>query len=322
MAVAPETPRSQAQKRKAAQKPKEMLDDDEDDDSSYNPSTVVEKTSVRKRSSRGGERAKRQKVEAKTEDGQDDEEAPANNVVAASAPAPKTEHDTESNMKPNPEAKIESGPDDGVAGGIDGTDSASPHDQARAEAPQGFRAGALGHLMVPGHRQSAPPANAGEPQMMQFQPRHHIMVPNGVDGNDSFPFGQQLDARHLVALQAQRIPQLQPQQMTAEQAQLFNRFEAIQMGPYQMLAGDMGGASLPFGYMNQMQMNDQFPADIYNGGVSFFDQAQLGHDVGYGDTDGQDEWDVENRGVTPEVKKEGEVEAENEQEVKLKFEDI
>lgn len=322
MAVAPETPRSQAQKRKAAQKSKEMLDDDEDGDSSYNPSPVAEKTSVRKRSARGGERAKKQKADVKAEDEQDTEESPANNVVVASAPAPKTEHDTESNMKPNPEAKIESGPDDGVAGGIDGTDSASSHGQARDEAPQGFRAGALGHLMPPGHRQSAPPANAGEPQMMQFQPRHHTLVPNAIDGNDSFPFGQQLDARHLVALQAHRIPQLQPQQMTAEQAQLFNHFEAIQMGPYQMFAGDMGGANVPFGYMNQMQVNDQFPADIYDGGVSFFDQAQLGHDVGYGDTDGQDEWDVENKGFTPEVKKEGKVETEHEQEVKLEFEDI
>lgn len=106
MDQAPETPRSQAQKRKAAPKPEESLE--EDGDSSYNPSPVAPKASVRKRSARtGGGRAKRQKVDVKSEDGQDDEEAAADNVVVASASEPKTEPDTKPDMKSEAEIDTE-----------------------------------------------------------------------------------------------------------------------------------------------------------------------------------------------------------------------
>lgn len=98
MDQAPETPRSQAQKRKVAPKSEESLE--EDGDSSYNPSPVAAKASVRKRSARtGGGRAKRQKVDVKSEDDQDDEDAAADNVVVAHASAPKKEPDAKPDME-------------------------------------------------------------------------------------------------------------------------------------------------------------------------------------------------------------------------------
>lgn len=350
---APETPRSQALKRKAAPK-SEGLDDDEDGESSYNPSPVAAKASVRKRPSRaGGARAKKQKLGVKSEDEQDDEEAVADSVVVPPASAPQTDPETEikeSKTEPEPGSGIMpllngdgvaggddcvTGGDDGVAGGIDGTDSASPPEYSRGQAPHGFSTG-VAHLMAPAYRQAALPANMSEVQMMQLQLRHPGMFPNTINGNHSFAFGQQLNADQLAALQAPRTPQLQPQQMTAEQrqrhqlmqeaqAQLFNRFELLQTSPYQMLGMDMPGGSLPLGHMNQMQFNEQFPADVYNGGGTFFDQAHLGHDF-----DGQNEWDVESakvkREVTPEAEEEGEREDgdefNHEHEGKLKLEEV
>lgn len=323
MDQAPETPRSQAQKRKAAPK-SEGLDDDEDGESSYIPSPAAAKASVRKRSSRAaGGRAKRQKLGVKSEDEQDDEEAAADSVDGTPASAPKTEPETE--IK---ESKTESEPDiipplkdDGVARGIDGADSASPQEDSRDQAPQGFGLGDA-HLMVPGYPQAALPANMGEAQMMQLQLRHLGMFPNPIDGDRSFAFGQQLNPQQLAVLQAPRTPQLQPQQMTAEQrqrhqlmmeaqAQQFNRFQLMQVSPHNMHGMDMPGGNLHLGHMTQMQLDEQYPAGIYNGGGLFFDQAQLSRDV-----DGQDEWDVENadikKEVTPEAKEEGEREDANE----------
>lgn len=353
MDQAPETPRSQAQKRKAASK-SEGLDDD-DDESSYNPSPVAAKASVRKRPSRaGGGRAKKQKLAVKSEDEQDDEEAVAESVVVPPASEPKTDSETE--IK---ESKTESEPsadimpllnndgvaagsdivpllkDDGVAGGIDGTDSASPQEYSPSQGSQGVSAGGA-HLRAPGYNQTTLPANMGEAQMMQLQLRQPGMFPNSIDGNRSFGFPQPLNPHQMAALQAPRTPQLQPQQMTAEQRQRhqlmleaqeqqFNRFEFMQMYPYHMQGMDMHGGNLPFGYMTQMQLNDQYPADMYSGGGTFFDQARLGHDV-----DGQDEWDVENakikREITPEAKEEGEREDADEfiheHKGKLKLEEI
>lgn len=328
MAQAPETPRSQAQKRKAAPKPAEGPDDDEDGDSSYNPSPVPVKASARKRSALGGGgRAKRQKVQAKSEDEKDDE-AVAENAVVASAAESKAEHDVEPNMKPKTsnEAEVKNEAD-GMAGAIDGTDSASPRELVHGEVPQGF-SGGMAHLNTPGHRQSALPANFGDVPMMQLQPRYYGMNPNDIHGSDPFAFGQQLNPRQLAALQAHTTPHLHPQQLSAEQlqqhqlmlqarAQQFNRFQIMQMSPYQMPPGDMGGmdmpvGNLPFGYTGHVQLNEQFPAEFFNGGGDFFDQAQFGHDAGdesfRGKVDGQDEWDVESddakKEVTPEVKTE------------------
>ncbi|KAG6360657.1 hypothetical protein INS49_011722 [Diaporthe citri] len=340
MDQAPETPRSQAQKRKAAPK-SDGLDDDEDGESSYNPSPVAAKASVRKRSARAGcGRGKRQKLGVKSEDEQDDEEAIADSIVGSPASAPKTDPETEikdsKTESSEPGSKIMPLPnDDGVAGGIDGTDSASPQEYSRSQAPQGFSAGGA-HLGVPGYHQTALPSNMGEAQMMQLQLRQPGMFPNSIDGNRSFAFPQPLNPNQLAALQAPRTPQMQPQQMTAEQrqrhqlmleaqAQQFNRFEFMQMSPYHMRGIDMPGGNVPFGHMTQMQFSEQYPADIYNGGGTFFDQAHLGHDV-----DGQDEWDVESaevkRKVTPEAKEEDEHEEgdefNHEHEGKLKLEEI
>lgn len=329
MAQAPETPRSQAQRRKAPPKPEQGLDDDEDGDSSYDPSPLAVKASARKRSAPGGGgRAKRQKVQAKSEDEKDDEETVAESVVVASTAASKAVPGVEANMKPNSNAEAEVKTEaNGMAGAIDGTDSASPHELAHGEVPQGF-SGGMAHLIAPGHRQSALSANMGDSLMMQLQPRHYGMVPNAIHGNDSFAFGQQLNPRQLAALQAHSTPRLQPQQLNAEQlqqhqlmlqarAQQFNRFQIMQMSPYQMPPGDISGmdmpvGNIPFGYMGHAQLNEQFPADFFNGDGSFFDQAQFGHDADdasfRGKVDGQDEWDVENddakKEVTPEVKTE------------------
>ncbi|KAI7774692.1 hypothetical protein LA080_007999 [Diaporthe eres] len=353
MDQAPETPRSQAQKRKAAPK-SEGLDDDEDGESSYNPSPVAPKAGVHKRPSRaGGARAKKQKLGVKCEDEQDDEEAAADSVVVPPPSAPKTDPETEikeSKTKSEPGSDImpllnddgvAGGDDgvadgiDGVAGGIDGTDSASPQEYSRGQAPHGLSTG-VAHLTAPVYRQAALPANMGDAQMMQLQLRHLGMFPSTIDGNRPFAFGQQLGPQQLAALQAPRTPQLQPQHMTAEQrqqhqlmleaqAQQFNRFEFLQMSPYHMHGMDMPGGNLPFGNMTQMQLNEQYPADIYGGGGTSFDQAHLGHDV-----DGQNEWDLGSakvkREVTPEAKEEGEREHGDEfiheHEGKLKLEEV
>lgn len=219
----------------------------------------------------------------------------------------------------------------GVTDCIDGTHSASPHEYTRGQASPGLGAGAA-HLMGPVHRQSALPANVGEAQMMQRQIRRPSM-PHSMGGNDPIAYIQQLNPQQLAALQVPHNPQLQypmtPEErqqqhnlMLQAQAQQFNRFESFQMLPHlggMAMPGDgMPGDSLPFGYLAQMQLNEQFPAGIYNGGVTFFDQAQLGHDVDYGNPDddirgridGQDESDVEStnikREVTPEDGEEGE----------------
>jgi len=334
MAQAPETPRSQAQKRKAVVKSEESLDDDEDGDSSYNPSSGAAKPSVRKRSAprATGSRTKRMKASLKSEHDQADEEAVSNGVGVAPAPAPK--YDTETGIKA--EAKTESEPgsdngmaplnDDGVAGAIDGTASASPHEQSHGQAPspQVFSTG-VAPLLDLGHRQSALSANMDDPRMTQLQFRHPGMVPNATSGNSSFSFGQQLNPSQLAALQ--------PQQLAAEQLQAYqlNRFQAAQMFPYQM--SGLPGGNLPFGYMAQMQLNEHFPVGAYNG-VSLFDQAQPGHDVSYGyddddsfrgRVDGQDEWDLDSgnvkREVTPEAKQEAETECEREGGDEVKYDD-
>lgn len=347
MDQAPETPRSQAQKRKVAPK-SEGLDDDEDGESSYNPSPIAAKASVRKRSSRaGGARTKKQKQGIKAEDEQDDEEAAADSVVLPPASAPKTDPETdikESKTGSEPGSDIMpqlnddgfAGGDHGVAGGIDGTDSASPQEYSRGQAPHGFGTVGVAHLMAPDYRQAALPANMSEVQMMQLQLPHPGMFANNINGNGSFAFGQQLNADQLAALQAPRTPQPHPHQMTVEQrqrhqlmleaqAQQFNRFELMQMSPYHTLGMDMPGGNRPLGHMIQMQFNEQLPADVYNGGGPFFDQAHLGHDV-----DGQNEWGVESakvkREVTPEAEEEGEREDgdefNHEHEGKLKLEEV
>lgn len=234
MELAPKTPQSQAQKRKAASKSKERPDDDDDGGSSYHPSPVAAKASARKRSARAsGGRAKMQKVDVQSKDDQDDddqedEEAVADGVVAAAASAPSAELDTEPNVETKTDAKTEikaeadSGSDtgmaplndDGVTGGIDGTNSASPHEYGRDQATQGQGfSGGMDHLMAPFHRQSALPANLGEVQMMQLQLRRPSMGSSG--------YGQQLNPYQLSALQAVQDPRLQPHQMTSEVSTIF-----------------------------------------------------------------------------------------------------
>lgn len=214
---------------------------------------------------------------------------------------------------------------------IDGTNSTSPHEYIRGQAPLGLSAGAA-HLMGPVHRQSGLPADVGEVQMMQRQIRRPSM-PHSMGGNDSIAYVQQLNPQQLAALQMPHDPRL-PYPMTPEerqqqhnlmlqaQTQQFNRFESLQMLPHlggMVMPGDgMPGDNLPFGHLAQMQLSEQFPAGIYNGGGTFFDQAQLGHDVDYGNADddirgridGQDESDVEStnvkREVTPEDEEQGE----------------
>lgn len=235
---------------------------------------------------------------------------------------------------------------------MDGTNSVSPHELTRDQAPQGFSADGA-QLMAPVHRQSALPANTGEAQMVQRQLRHPSMPPHSIGGNDSTAFIQQLNPQQLAALQAPRTPQLQLNQMTAQQrhrhslmleaqAQQFDRFQNLQMLPF-MGGMDMPADNFSFGHMAQMQLNEPFPA-LYNGGATFFDQAQqLGHDVAYGNADdegfpgrvdGQDEWDIENadikREAPPGVMEEGDAEGECEDgdeskhghEDKLKYEEI
>lgn len=233
---------------------------------------------------------------------------------------------------------VESEPNNyGVPDFIDGTNSASPHEYTRDRALQGLSAGAA-RFMSPVHRQSGLPANLGEAQMMQRQIRRSSM-PHSMGDNDSIAYVQQLNPQQLAALQVPHTPRLQ-YQMTPEereqqhnlmlqaQAQQFNRFENFQMFPHLggmvMPSNGMPGDNLPFGHLAQMQLNEQFPAGVYNGGGTFFDQAQLGHDVDYGNADdeirgridGQDEWDVESanfkREATPETKEESDPEGERE----------
>lgn len=87
-----------------------------------------------------------------------------------------------------------------------------------------------------------------------------------------------------------------------------------------------------------MQLNEQFPAGIYNGGGIFFDQAQLGHDAVYGNADdydgrhfrglvdGQDEWNADSayvkKEVTPEAMGEDDADGECEDAGELKLEKI
>lgn len=314
MAQAPETPRSQAQKRKAVMKSGESQDDDEDGDSSYKPSSGAAKPGMRKRSAPRAtvSRAKKMKANLGSQHDQDDEEeSVANSVVVAPAPAPKI--DTNNGIKAEVKTEAEPDSDTGIAlfngddmtGAIDGTAGASPHKQADGQAPaqQGFSTGAAQVLSLD-HRQSALPAYMDDIQGMQLQSGYPGVIPNATHGNSSFGFEQQLSSSQLAALQAHRDEQLQGYQL--------RHFQAPQMFPYQMVC--MPGGDLPFGHMAQTQVNEQFPASAY-GGVAFFDdQAQLGHDFGYGHADnesfrgrvdGQDEWDLDNGSVKREVTPEG-----------------
>lgn len=311
MAQAPETPRSQAQKRKAVVKSAESQDDDEDGDSSYKPNSDVAKQGMRKRSAPRAtvSRAKKMKANLGSQHDQDDEEAVANSGVVAPAPAPKI--DTKNGIKA--EVKTEDEPDsdtqiaplngDDMTGAIDGTASASPHKQADGQAPvpQGFSTGAAQVLSLD-HHQSALPAYMDDIRGMQLQSGYPGVIPNATHGIGPFGFEQQLSSSQLAALQVHRDPQLQ------SQGYQLRHLQAPQMLPYPMVR--MPGGDLPFGHMAQTQVNEQFPASAY-GGVAFFDdQAQLGHDFGYGHADnesfrgrvdGQDEWDLDNGNVKREV---------------------
>lgn len=298
MAQAPETPRSQAQKRKALMKSAESQDDDEDGDSSYKPNSGATKPGMRKRSAPRAtvSRAKKMKANLGSQHDQDDEQAVANSVVSAPAPAPKI--DTKNGIKAEPDSDTGTAllnGDDDMTGAIDGTASASPHKQAdgQAPAPQGFSTDAAQVLSLD-HRQSALPAYMDDTQGMQLQSGYRGVIPNATHGIGSLGFEQQLSSSQLATLQAQGYP--------------LRHFQPPQMFPYPMVR--MPGGDLPFGHMAQTQVHEQFPAGAY-GGVAFFDdQAQLGHDFGYGHADnesfrgrvdGQDEWDLDNGNVKREV---------------------
>ncbi|KAJ0125491.1 hypothetical protein J7T55_006840 [Diaporthe amygdali] len=353
---APETPRTQAQKRRAAKKPEEGDGEDDDGDSSYTPSLAIKKASARKRPARsgGGGRAKKQKAIVKAEDNEEEksEEVVAESVVVSTAPVRLAEPGNKVDKKPEIEAKskaeskpkTESEPDAGtgiallndhtVAGGVDGADSASPNEMAQGQASQAFNA-AMPHLNAPGHRQSPLPANMANNQMMQIQApyRGHDMFPVVNDANDLFGYGEQLDPRQLAAWQARQTRQPRSQQLTYEQRsrqmeeaqwRQYGRFHAMQqMWPFASDMGgmDVAGAHLPLETMAQMQMNEQYPANVYNGGV-LFNHPQLGDDGNYVDVnhanpraklDGQDEREAEvdfERDIKEEVEDDGEAEEE------------
>ncbi|POS70607.1 hypothetical protein DHEL01_v211000 [Diaporthe helianthi] len=318
MDQAPETPRSQAQKRKATMKSEENVDDDEDVDSCYNPSAGNAKPGARKRSAprTAGSRTKRTKARLTPEQDQDDEDAVAQIVGAAPSPAStlnsKTEIKAEGKpvSEPGSDGGIELLDDDGVAGAIDDTTSASPYEQSHGQAPlpQALGAGAA-YLSDLSCHQSGLPAPMDEPHARELL--HLGMVPDSADAYGSFDFGQRPSSGQVVALQARRHAQLQARHST--------RFQAPQMLPYQMTPV-MTGDNLSFGYIGPTQFSQHFPVGAYSRAPSF-DQSQIGHAVGYnyladevfrGRLDGQDDWALDDRTVkreaTPEVEEPGEVE--------------
>lgn len=305
------TPRSQAQKQKAAMKSEESVDDDEDVDSSYNPSPGTAKPGARKRSAprAAGSRAKRTKGRLTSEQEQDDEDAVVNSVDAAPSPASKlrSEPEIKSEGKNGSEPGSDSGiallNGDGMAGAIDGTTSASPFEQSHSQAPSpqalGTDAAQLSDLS---YHQSGLPAHMRDHQATELL--HPGMVPNAADGNGSFGFGQRLSPGQVAALQARRDSHVQLRQPA--------RLQASQMLPYQTTSF-MPGDNLPFGYIGPTQFNQHFPVGAYNG-VPFFDQAQLGHSVEYdylddetlqGRLDGHDEWTFDDVSVKREESPEG-----------------
>lgn len=316
---APETPRSQAQKRKAAMKSEEGVDDDDEDvDSSYNPGPGTAKPGVRKRNAPRdtGSRAKRTKGRLTSEQDQDDEDAVVNSVGAATSPAsklhskPEIKAEGKTGSQPGSDSGIAVLDDDGVAGTIDGTTSTSPFEQShdQAPSPQALGSGSA-YLSDLSYHQSGLPAHLNDPQATELL--HPGIVRNAADGIGSFGFGQWLGPGQVAAFQARRDSHVQGRQPA--------RLQAPQMLPYQTTSV-VHGDNLPFGYIDPTQFNPHFEVGAYNE-VPLFDQPQLGHSVGYGYLDdesfrgrfdGQAEWALDKvrikREYTPEGKESAEAE--------------
>ncbi|KAG8160229.1 hypothetical protein KVR01_009765 [Diaporthe batatas] len=314
---APETPRSQAQKRKAAMKSQESVDDDEEDvDSSYNPGPGIANADGRKRSTvrAASSRAKRTKGRLRSEQDQDDKDVAVNSVGAAPSPASKLHSKSEikfegkTGSEPGSDSGVALLNDDGIADAIDGATSASPYEPSHGQepSPQALGTGAA-YLSDLGYHQSGLLAHMDDPQATELL--HPGMVPIAADG--LFGFEQRLSPGQVADLQASHDSQVQRSQLSRLQAPQMLRYQTTSVMP---------GDNLPFGYLGPTQFNQHFPIGAYNG-VPFFDQPQLSHGVGYGyldeeslqgGLDGQHEWMVDD----VKIKREGTPESEGPAEAK------